>query len=76
LPRLTAPALTVTAAVWASVPEPVTEPLIVFDWATVEENVAEKTPAALVVPEVDGANALPVPVEDSVTVLPPIPLPN
>ena len=74
--RLTLLGLTVTAAVWVSVPDPVTAALIVFPWAAVDENVAEKTPLPFVVPDADGVNVFADPVEDNVTVLPLITLPN
>jgi len=74
--RLTLPGLTVTAAVWVSVPDPVTAALIVFPWATVDEKAAENTPPPLVVPEAEGVNVFPVPVDDNVTVLPLMTLPN
>ena len=75
-PRLTLAGLTVTGWVCVRVPEPVTAALIVLPSALVDENVAEKTPLPFDVPEADGANPLLVPVEESVTVLPLITLPN
>jgi hypothetical protein len=75
-PRLTLPGLTVTEAGWVSVPDPVTAALIVFPCAAVDENVAENMPLPLVVPEAEGVNVLADPVDDSVTVLPLITLPN
>ena len=74
--RLTLPGFTVTDAVAVRVPDPVTAALIVLAWAAVDENVAENTPPALVVPDGDGANVFPDPVDDSVTVFPLITLPN
>ena len=74
--RLTLDAFTVTAAVCVRVPDPVTAALIVLPCAVVDEKVAEKTPPALVVPDGEGENMLFDPVDDSVTVLPLITLPN
>ena len=74
--RLTLLGLTVTDAVCVRVPDPVTDALIVLPCAAVDEYVAEKTPLPLVVPEADGANVFADPVDDSVTVLPLITLPN
>jgi len=64
-----AAALTVTPAVDVSVPDPVTAAEIVFPCATVELNVRDATPLAVVVSTADAENVLPVPVDENVTIL-------
>ena len=73
--KLTAAALTVTAAVCV-IPTALAVALTVFACAVAELNVAVKAPVAFVVPLADGANALFVPVAAIVTFAPGITFPN